>query len=101
MAVATFSRQLKTLITLSKSTYRWGKRSELWEEWEEEVAAVTEEVGFEACYRQFVLNKSVVQILGGAVVDFLHESLQEVVFISRDMSWTVKFSEDVVYCFKE
>jgi hypothetical protein len=49
----------------------------------------------------FLLNVSVIQILGGAVIDSLHESFQEVVFILRDTSRMVKFGEDVVNSFKE
>jgi hypothetical protein len=42
IAVATFSHRLKTLMTFSRSTYRYGKCSELLEEWEEEAAEVAE-----------------------------------------------------------
>jgi hypothetical protein len=81
--VATFSRRLKTLMTFSRSTYQWGKCSELWEEWEEEAAEVAEVRGVRGMLLTVLLNISVIQVLGGAVVDFLHESFQEVVFMSQ------------------
>jgi hypothetical protein len=49
----------------------------------------------------FLLNVSVVQLLGGAVVDSLHKSFQEMVFILGNTSRPVEFGEDVVYGFKE
>jgi hypothetical protein len=48
-----------------------------------------------------LLDVTVIEKLGGAVVDFLLESFQEVVFISSDMRRTVKFGKDVVNSFKE
>jgi hypothetical protein len=68
------------------------------EQREEEVAEVEEVRGM---LSTVLLNVSVVEKLGGAVVDFLHESFQEVVFIPSDTSGTIEFSEDIINSFKE
>jgi hypothetical protein len=71
-------------------------------EWEEEAAEVAEIGEVRGMLLTvFLLNVSVVQILGGVVVDSLHKGFQEVVFILRNTSRTVEFGEDVIYGFKE
>jgi hypothetical protein len=68
------------------------------EQREEEVAEAEEVRGM---LSTVLLNILIVEKLGGAVIDFLHESFQEVVFIPSDTSGTIEFSEDVVNSFKE
>jgi hypothetical protein len=68
------------------------------EQWEEDVVEAEEVRGILLI---ILLDVTVVEKLGGAVVDFLHESFQEVVFIPSDTSGTIKFSEDFVNSFKE
>jgi hypothetical protein len=68
------------------------------EQWEEDVVEAEEVRGMLLI---ILLDVTVVEKLGGAVVDFLHESFQEIVFIPSNMSGTIEFSEDVVNGFKE
>jgi hypothetical protein len=68
-------------------------------EQQEEEVAETEEV--RGMLSIVLLDVMVVEKLGGAVVDFLHESFQEVVFIPSDTSGIIEFSEDVINSFKE
>jgi hypothetical protein len=68
------------------------------EQWKEDVMEAEEVRGMLLI---ILLDVTVVKKLGGAVVDFLHESFQEVALIPSDTSGTIEFSEDVVNSFKE
>jgi hypothetical protein len=67
-------------------------------QWEEDVVEAEKVRGMLLI---ILLDVMVVEKLGGAVIDFLHESFQEVVVILSDTRRTVKFGEDVVNSFKE
>jgi hypothetical protein len=67
------------------------------EQWEEDVEGA--EVW--GMLLVILLDVTVVEKLGGMVVDFLHEGFKESVFINRETCWLVELLKDIIDCFKE
>jgi hypothetical protein len=51
--------------------------------------------------KDFLLNETFVEVLGGSVINSLHESFEKYAFIRVGMCRSVKLSEDSVNGFKE